>query len=623
MLTPQTDPVSQSARAAAEDAIARLFGRLERDELEATYAAGEWVQLSRGELLLRQGERGDAVYVLVTGRLQALREDAGAPPRIVGQIAAGESVGETAFFTSEPRGATVCAVRDSVLLRFSGERFDRMLEARPRVLRSLMSVVMGRLQRANRAPVERSRVATVAVVPLAPGVALHAFATRLAAALGERGPTAHLRSGDVPSELRAPPTAPAGGDLRTTALLAWLSHHEAAHRFVVFEADAEPTEWSGSCVRQADWILAVAEADGEGEVDRPSEFERRLLTSDRSTAAARRVLALVHADGGRLPAGTKRWLEGREFADHVHVRWDRGDDFARLARLMDGAGVGLVLGGGGARSFAHIGVLRALQEAGVPIDMVAGTSMGAAIAAQHALGWTPEKMVEVNRHVWIERRPHREVTLPLVSLVGNRGATACGRLMYGDAQIEDLWVPFFCISSNLTRAEMVVHRTGPLISAVTASSSIPGFAVPVLQGRDLLVDGALFNNLPGDVMRSLGCGRLVVSNIAVKEDHRFFCDRIPSNREIVLSSLASLRPGRSGRPVARYPSLMEVVMRSVMLNTINHQGAVLRDADLAFDPPVDEFGLLDFPSLERIAASGYAHAKERLAAWSERGAFAA
>jgi predicted acylesterase/phospholipase RssA len=221
-------------------------------------------------------------------------------------------------------------------------------------------------------------------------------------------------------------------------------------------------------------------------------------------------------------------------------------------------------------------------------------------------------MAEINRRVWCELRPHREYTLPLLSIVGNHGSTRCGLMMYGDTQIEDLWVPFFCVSSNLTTASMQVHRRGSLLWAVTASSSLPGFAVPVLQDRHLLVDGALFNNLPGDIVRELGGGHLMVSRVSVDDDQALTYDTVPLPGDVVRKRI--LR-----RPV-RYPRLMEVVLRSVMLASINREQAIARGAEFCFQPPVEAFGLMQFDALESIAETGYRYAMERIAQWREAGA---
>ena len=165
------------------------------------------------------------------------------------------------------------------------------------------------------------------------------------------------------------------------------------------------------------------------------------------------------------------------------MRLSRPDDTARVARFLANRAVGLVLGAGGARGFAHIGVLRALQEAGIPIDLVGGTSMGSAMSAQHAMGWSVERIESTADEVWNKIRPHTEYTLPLLSLVRGTSAQKCGEMMYGTATcIEDLWLPFFCVSADLTDASMYVHRSGSLLDAVTASSSLPAVIVPTKVG---------------------------------------------------------------------------------------------------------------------------------------------
>jgi len=264
-----------------------------------------------------------------------------------------------------------------------------------------------------------------------------------------------------------------------------------------------------------------------------------------------------------------------------------------------------VLGGGGARGFAHIGVLKALREAGIPVDMIGGTSMGAALAAQWALGWTPEMIRDINRRVWIEIRPHKKLTIPVVSLVGNRLAEQCGRMMYGETEIEDLWIPFYCVSSNLTTAEMMVHRRGSLLRAATASASLPGFAVPLVEGRHLLVDGALLNNVPTDVMRQLGAGMVIASEVSVEEDASFLADRVPSPWEVL-------------RRRVRFPSLMEVVLRASLLHSTRREALALRDADFSLRPPVEPFSMMDFSRLAELIEVGYAYARGAIAAWREQ-----
>jgi len=237
--------------------------------------------------------------------------------------------------------------------------------------------------------------------------------------------------------------------------------------------------------------------------------------------------------------------------------------------------------------------------------MIGGTSMGAALAAQWALGWNAEEIAEINRRIWIEIRPHTKLTIPIVSVVGSRLAQQCGRMMYGEAEIEDLWIPFFCVSSNLTTAEMMVHRRGSLLRAATASASLPGFAVPTLEGNHLLCDGALLNNLPTDVMRRLGAGIVIASEVSLEEDASFIADRVPTPWEVL-------------RRRVRFPTLMEVVLRASLLHSTRREQLALDESDLTMRPPVEGFSMMDFPRLAELVALGYDYARRAIGDWRAR-----
>jgi predicted acylesterase/phospholipase RssA/CRP-like cAMP-binding protein len=591
--------------------LTRVFGPIDDALLADLESRVDWWTLRRGHVLVREGDPADALYVLVTGRLRITRWRPDGAEEAIGEIGPGESVGEMAFFTGEPRSATVRAQRDSVLVRLANDAFEQLIASRPAIMRHVTRLQIERLRRANlgRQP---SPVTTFALVPISRGVELGDFAARLTAALGRFGDAMRLSAAEVDRRLRSPgaaDSAPDGpDDLR---VMTWLGEQEALHRFLVYECDPAAPAWSARAVRQADRVLLVADASAD---PRPGPDERRVLEGGEA-ADADVMLALLHRDANRLPTQTRAWLEPRALRSHVHVRTALDADFGRLARLLAGRAIGLALGGGGARSFAHIGVLRALIEAGIPIDMVAGTSMGAAMAAQFAMGWTPDRIVATNREIWIDIEPHKEYTLPVMSLLRSTGADRCGRMLYGDTQLEDLWVRYLCVSSDLTSACMHVHESGSLLRAVTASSSLPGVVVPLLEEGHLLVDGALFNNLPGDLLRERGCGTLVASRVSVEDDQDYSYDRVPSLREVLKARL--------GRTSLRYPGTMGVVLRAAMLPGIGREGAVSRDADFLFRPDVERFGMMEFTALDAIVTLGYEHAARQIAGWRESGALAA
>jgi NTE family protein/lysophospholipid hydrolase len=340
--------------------------------------------------------------------------------------------------------------------------------------------------------------------------------------------------------------------------------------------------------------------------------ERALLETQAELSAARRTLVLLHPETTELPSSTRFWLAPRKLAGHHHLRWDRDADFARLARFLTGNAIGTVLGGGGARGFAHLGAIRALREAGIPIDLIGGTSMGALIAVQPALGWDDATMFEVNRRSFVDNKPVslRDYTVPVYSLVDCRRLEKNLIASYGDARIEDFWTGYFCVSSNLTRAESMVHREGPVWKAIRASIALPSVFPPVLEGNDLLVDGGVLNNLPGDVMRLLGGGWVIAVDVSMDRDLEIRdTGALPSPWKVLLNWCNPF-----AKPL-ELPNIVNLMMRTTLLASVQKTEEVKKLVDLYIHPPVGRFGLMQFHAFEDIAEAGYRHAKASLEEW--------
>jgi predicted acylesterase/phospholipase RssA len=318
---------------------------------------------------------------------------------------------------------------------------------------------------------------------------------------------------------------------------------------------------------------------------------------------AKREVVLVYRPG-EVPTGTDAWIAACGAAAHHHVREGDAGDMRRLVRLLTGRAIGLVLSGGGARGFAHIGVIEALRDAGIPIDAIGGTSMGAVIAAQYATGADPARLRRVNREQWADRNPLKDKTLPVVALLAGHRLERMIDTMFGDRRIEDLWTRCFCVSADLTHAQMRVHDRGPLGRAVRASMSLPGIAIPVHEEGAMLVDGGLLNNLPADVMREM-CGRVIAVDVSPSKD---------------LAIAAPYPPAASGwrllwgRGASKLPGIGAILMRSVLLGSTRHQQTVARDVDLYLHPPLESYGMFEWTAVEAIADAGYAFARQALAA---------
>jgi NTE family protein/lysophospholipid hydrolase len=599
--------------------LADVFGELEHAALRRIQNELQWVELHAGEALFEQGQPSDCMYLVVSGRLVGVR-DTGAERRIVAEIGRGESIGEMGFFTGEPRSLGIYARRTSHLVRLERPMFDRLSHDHPRAMLYITQLLIKRLQRASGFVRESFDRVNLVVLPISAGAGgaqftarSAEFTERLVEALRTHGETLYVNGARLDAFLGVPGFAqtPSESPL-DLALNAGLDDRESSYRYAVYECDASDTAWTRRCIERADRILLLGDAQSD-----PGETatERAMLGAKfgdyRDLIAARRTLVLAHPPSTELPSGTRYWLAPRQLDSHHHLRWDRDADFARLARFLTGNAIGAVLGGGGARGFAHLGAIRALREAGIPIDLIGGTSMGALIGIQPALGWSDEAMLEANRRSFVEKKPvgFLDYTVPVYSLVD--GARLDRSLMdpLGETRIEDLWTGYFCVSSNLTRAEPKVHREGPVWKAIRASLSLPCVFQPVIDGTDLLVDGGVLNNLPGDVMRDLGGGWVIAVDVSLGKDLEVHGARLPSPWR-VLADWVNPFAQRVDRP-----NIVNLVMRATVLSSVRKTEAVKKLVDLYIQPPVNRFGLMEFRSLEEIAEAGYAHTRKALAEW--------
>jgi len=361
------------------------------------------VALRGGQMLFHQGEVGDCLYIVDYGRLRVTRVRDDGTEEFVGDIARGETVGEMALLSEEPRSATVRAARDSQLYKLSATAFNRLLQESPHATMQLTRQIVKRLGATMRGrPSKSFSSCSIALVPAHNDTRLSEVSHRLEQALATFGSVVRLNSDIVDRALGVDASQRPPDHARSADVLAWLHEQESAHQFVIYEADLVPSVWSQRCVRHGDRILVVASADGSPE---RGPVEAGLYTTGVGSPTGRRELLLLHRESKPVYEGTEAWLTKREVSGVYHVALDRRSDMDRLGRLLTGRATGVVLGGGGSRSFAHIGVLRAIEEAGVPIDAIGGASMGAYVAAQYALGWDTERMREYNRDTWRRLKP--------------------------------------------------------------------------------------------------------------------------------------------------------------------------------------------------------------------------
>ncbi|HMC52337.1 MAG TPA: patatin-like phospholipase family protein [Acidimicrobiales bacterium] len=572
-----------------------LFAGLDEEELGALSALADRQDLRSGARLYKEGDPSTHGYVVVRGRLRETSDG-----ELLGYIGRLEPVGEIGIQMDEPRSSTIRAVRDSILLRFDKEDLLGFLDHHPAVQRALSRLMIVRLREQGRVRVQGATEVhgTLAVIPASPDLPVMALAEALVRRLSGWPDARLITAAHVDATLgQGAAQAPLSDDEGSTRLAAWMNELESRHRYVVYAADSDRDAWALRSLHNADRVLVLTEASA-----RPRPV--RVLQELRSLGLLAPVELVFLRPVGDSAPHTSAWMDvtGARARYFVHP-WDEAE-LASLARQVAGHGVGVVLGGGGARGFAHIGLIRALEELRVPVDVAGGTSMGAFLSALLALGLDSVEMVHVARETFIRNNFLNDYALPRVSLIRGRKFSARLAEIFGDRQIEELRRTFFCVSTNLTTGAPVVHDRGPLSVWVGTSMAVPGIAPPVAYEGELLCDGGVLDNLPTGVMQRLERGAIIASNVSTDGYLR-----APGSGVGAPDPEALLRHGSMDAP----PRISEILVRSAMLSSATSVDLAAERADVYVRMPSQEFGIFDWKRLDDLVELGYRHALERLA----------
>jgi NTE family protein len=558
--------VSQLPDIPDESALARLFHQ------ERVQAESVWFSLPGGATLFAAGDASDQLYFVRAGRLGAFRREQGHEVQFLGVIRPGEPAGEMSLIAGSPHSADVVALRDSEIIAVPRDVFLEACEADTAVMIELAKLMMLR----SRQAVTRGGVGEPSVfgfVSLGATGALRPLAERLAqeiARLGYSVTTIGFEAQTAPTE--------------------WFSDVEKTHDFVLYVAEAADAGWRMVVARQVDRLFRVGRGDRTppkeaAALDVPSPLQAQQLVD----------LILLQPPDIHRPQGSEAWLDVAKPARLFHMRRDHEGDLQRVARVLTGQSVGLVLSGGGARAYAHVGAVRALRERGVPIDFVGGVSMGAVIAAGVAMGWQDEELQVRIREAFVDTSPLTDIALPLLAMT--HGLKVNERLAhhFGDTQIADLWLPFFCLSSNLTTGAYQMHRRGLLRRALRASVSLPGILPPATDDQNVLVDGAVMKNFPADVMRASQLGPIVGVDVT-------------SGRSITADDVA--RPASIWRWIwsgdwKKGPPIVSLLMRAATVSTSRDLTAARDATDVLVLPDTSKVEIRDFSAYEPAVAEGY------------------
>ncbi|MDB5849857.1 MAG: hypothetical protein JWP29_3609 [Rhodoferax sp.] len=584
----------------------RVFGALDETLLGDLADVLELQEIPGGSLVVHEGDTADSMFFVVGGRLRVSRRMRDGSVLLYNEIRTGESVGEVGLILRQPRTADVTAVRDSTLAVLHRAPFEALLTRHALALNRVFSqAIFDHLRHATQV-VERHQAQSFVVIPLHEGANAAEVALGLVEAFAKVGRVHHLPPGLERERQGRAGEGEVGKDR--------FDELEEQYDYLVYEADPNPdalgAAWTRRAFRQADQVIFVAAAG--------SSLERgtleRQLAAEPGFAMKRKHLAVLYPAIALRPEATSVWRAGRELERIYPVRTQYQEDYERLTRFLRGKAVGVVLGGGGARGFAHLGVLRALHEAGIPVDLVGGNSMGALIGAQYACGMALDDIRDQTRQF---AAGGERLTLPLISLVSGRRVQRDLQLMFGDTAVDALWRPFFAAACNLTKGGTTVQETGPLWRAVLASNSPAGLFPPVVHEGNLLVDGAILENVPVDAMRMRlgtplekrrGNGTIIAIDVDVREE-------MGVDPTLTRLSVRHTLKGFFRKPENPTPGIADILYRAGHIGGLNQRAHTVAQSDHYLEPPVSNFSLMAYKRADEIIEVGYRHAMEAIASW--------
>ena len=605
---------SKGLRTLLDSCLIRYFGIQDADFHDFIEDNAEYLDLTSGDVLIRQGEICDAVYFLLSGHLRAIVDMPDGRSVPVGEIGRGETVGELALFTGKARGANVLAIRDSIVVKIQSPIIEKAIGKKPQVALKITRQIIERYDRAQAITTPPAVPVNVTILPITEGVDVKGFITRFMNIRKAKDENICIIDSEYVAQKLGGLDTPDIALPRGNVSLA-LSDLELKHSGLFFVAEPKDSAWCHTAVHHSDEVILLANAKASPNV---TQIEKDLLKGH-ANLRAQTTLVLLHEDDTQSPRGTSLWLDPRNVSRHFHIRKTYAPDYRRLNRIISGKATGLVLAGGGARGMAHLGVMTALGEAGLEFDFIGGTSAGAIMGSFAAMDAELKNLKSITRDIFVNS-PFGNISgdynlPPLLSLIkGERAWQVSHKAVLdnagADIDLEDSWITFFAVASNFTTHQEEVLTRGNFAKNVVASFSIPGLMPPSLINGDLLFDGGSFNNFPVDHMRKLGASHIIGVDLLPDVVRKNDLERLPNTSSLLWDKLR----GRKKQKYRKLPSLPNTLLTASVVTSMAKQKQLREHVDILFQPDTRGVGLLDWKKYDLIFERAKDDATEQLAA---------
>lgn len=575
------------------------FSSLPVHTLNLLYSYCKVIVLEENEILFKQNDPSDSVYIVISGYLLALLNDNFNHVHTIGGIKSGELIGEMGLLSNKPRSLTIKSLIKSKLLKLSQESFYKFIKEvnDHDLFIQIIKVIIHRQQSTLSFLADKEIKDHILLLKINDEVDLTSFLTKFTELISKY---TNFYFCDIQNLCQF--YYYNNGDY--TKLINYIDEIEKDYHTIFYYASGPPSHIPSIILHRINIILVFADGNKQ-----PSVSDSYLKFID-DKFLIKQCLVLLWPPGIKIE-GTKRWLDLTKHQCHYHVIIDDIRDYERLLRILTKNGIGVVFSGGGARVWFHLGVLKAILDKGIPIDALCGTSSGAGIAACFLATQNFEELCTVIQKMsglvkkgisW------RSITWPAVSFYNGVAISNYLQELFTAQQIEDLKIPYLAVSTNVNTGVEHLFTQGPLWEAVRASSAIPGIFPPLVKNGELLLDGGMVNNLPVDHMLKMLHGK----GITIVSDNSMFAPdknvyQFPPGLSLPNVILHTLKIQNKDY---KFPSFVEMLLKAMLSGSGDKYRKNIQLATHYIKSDLSMFNLFLFdPALQRkLSMLGYLQA---------------
>ncbi len=660
-------PLSESAfriREAIQNV--QMFRDLSLDAVDLIAEKLQLVLFPKDTFIFKMNDPADCLYIIKSGEVKVVAGEDDTD-EVLAYLGRGSYFGEMAMLTGEPRSASIITTMDTELFMLTKQDFDQLLARHPSIAVTLSHVLSQRLRDLSIKRAGRQNKLISIINPLTEAYG-HDIVIDLArrlvketngrvalvdiAPVGERirssseenqeskGAYWIIRNLDNIQEEELEKLLPKDADgvnffvpplqkepPLSTYIVQLLSLFKEFYNFVLIhvKADSDYHDDIMKIVEQSNTVLyLLKQPDTPAEAAQETALLRALHQEQAGLMKKTELVVLRDSPDSSFSEQLS------SFVDRTRIHYLRiGEpaqmlfrspsetvitvsepvpqtqrDVSRIARRLGNVSVGLVLGGGGARAYAHLGILKVLEEEHIPVDIIAGTSMGAFLGALYIMGKSIDEILEISQEAWRRLNSPFSWTLPRVAFIKGKRIDRLVHDIFGDTLIEDLPLPFFCVAADLVSGQEVVLGSGKLYKAILATGALPAFFQPVAIKNMFLVDGGVVNNVPGDVLKKQGIDIVIAVDVTPEREVHL----IPKQDcfDVATSSLRQRLLCYLKYVKARFGTILlpRIIMRVIAIEGLEITRNKSRYFDIHIKPNLENFDLFDFRRLRDIVNIG-------------------